>query len=379
MLRLQQLLPPRHRDAAAADLDGMIGAARAALGDRLLVLGHHFQRPEVLAWSDAVGDAYRLAVIAQQRPEAEYVVVCGARSIAELVDVLTADHQQAVLADLNAGCSLADPVATELLEATWTELGGLTDADGLVPVVPMTSTAETKAFAGRHGGALCTAANATAVVGWALADRRGLGGKGPGDQVLFVPDRHLGRNTALALGYAHQDVVVWDPRHPRGGSSAEELRSATFLLWRAHCSVHQRITAGHVTEARTAHPDVTVIAHPMCRHEVCDLADLVGSTDDIIRAVAAAPAGSTIALATETHLVARLAGAHPDRTIIPVDPVVCPCSTMNRADLPHLAWVLEGLVDDEVPNRISVAPETANWTMLALRRMLDIRAAVATD
>lgn len=350
----------------------MIDAARRTLGDRLMVLCHHHQRAAIARWADARGDVYRLSVLAAQRPEAEFVVVCGVRPMAEMVDVLTADHQRVVLPDLNAGCSLADMTSIDELEAGWASMAEVVDVDGLSPVVHMMATAAMKAFGGRHGGALCTAANAEAVATWALAGDHG-------GQVLFLPDQHLGRNTALGLGYGHQDMAVWNPHRPTGGCTVAEARSATFLLWKAHCSVHQRFHPDHVGAARAGHPDVVVVAHPTARYEVCDLADQVGSTDDIVRTVAAAPAGTAFALATEVHLVWALAADHPDKTIVSLDPVISPCPTMTRIDLPHLAWTLESLVDDEIPNEITVDPDTADQTKLALHRMLDIPHAVAAD
>jgi len=363
MLRLQTPLPERYRDAAPAELDEMIGTAKAALGERLFILGHHYQRDEVMRWADARGDSYRLSVLAQERPAADYIVFCGVHFMAESADVLTADHQAVVLPDLNAGCSMADMADLDQVEEAWESLEGLIDTSRLVPITYMNSSAALKAFVGRHGGAVCTSTNAREILEWAFTR---------GDKVLFFPDQHLGRNTGIAMGYAHDDMVVWNPRHELGGLTDDEVRDATFLLWKGHCSVHQRFSPAHVEAFRAEHPDGIVIAHPECAHEVCSIADEVGSTDYIIKAVAKAPVGSTIAIGTEIHLVNRLAQETPDKTVVSLDPLVCPCSTMFRIDGPHLAWVLENLVEGRILNRIEVDPETAGWAKVALQRMLDI-------
>jgi quinolinate synthase len=364
-MRLQTPLPERYTEASAPQLHEWIGAARAALGDRVFILGHHYQRDEVMRWADARGDSYRLAVLAQQRPEADFIVFCGVHFMAEAADVLTADHQQVILPDLNAGCSMADMADIDEVEEAWEELSRVVDATRLVPVTYMNSSAALKAFVGRHGGAVCTSTNARAVLDWALAR---------GDKVLFFPDQHLGRNTALAMGYEHEDMRVWNPRFELGGLTEADCKDATFLLWKGHCSVHQRFRPEHVEAFRAEHPDGIVIAHPECSYEVCDIVDQVGSTDFIIRAVQAAPAGSTIAVATEIHLVQRLDAESPDKTVVSLDPLICPCSTMFRIDAAHLCWVLENLVEGTVVNRITVDAETADDAQVALRRMLDITA-----
>ncbi len=363
MLRLQTPLPERYRDASDDELAEMIGAAKAALGDRLFILGHHYQRDEVMRWADARGDSYRLSVLAQERPEADYIVFCGVHFMAESADVLTGDHQAVVLPDLNAGCSMADMADLDEVTEAWEALGEVIDTERLVPITYMNSSAALKAFVGRHGGAVCTSTNAREILEWAFTR---------GDKVLFFPDQHLGRNTGFAMGYGHEDMAVWNPRFELGGLSPDVVRDATFLLWKGHCSVHQRFSPAHVEAFRAEHPDGIVIAHPECSHEVCSIADQVGSTDFIIKAVAAAPAGATIAVGTEIHLVNRLRDETPDKTVVSLDPLVCPCSTMFRIDGPHLAWVLENLVEGRILNRITVDPETTEWAKVALQRMLDI-------
>jgi quinolinate synthase len=363
MLRLQQPLPERYTSATAEQIDAWIGAARAVLGDRVFILGHHYQRDEVMKWADARGDSYRLSVLAQQRPEAEYIVFCGVHFMAESADVLTADHQQVILPDLNAGCSMADMANIDEVEEAWESLASVIDVDRLVPITYMNSSAALKAFVGRHGGAVCTSTNAKAVLEWTF---------GRGDKVLFFPDQHLGRNTGYDMGYTEADMRVWNPRFELGGLTDADCKDATFLLWKGHCSVHQRFRPEHIEAFRAAHPDGLVVVHPECAHDVCELADQVGSTDYIIRAIEAAPAGSTIAVGTEIHLVNRLDAESPDKTVVSLDPLICPCSTMFRIDGPHLAWVVENLVESRVVNQITVEPDVAEWARVALQRMLDI-------
>jgi quinolinate synthase len=377
MLRLQAPLPERYSDASPDELTDRIAAARARLGDRAFILGHHYQRDDVMRWADARGDSYRLSVLAQQRPEAEFIVFCGVHFMAESADVLTGDHQRVILPDLNAGCSMADMADIDEVEEAWESLGRVIDIERLVPITYMNSSAAIKAFVGRHGGAVCTSTNARQVLEWALGlgDRAGLsteGATGSGDKVLFFPDQHLGRNTGFDLGYGADDMRVWNPRLDLGGLTDADCKDASLLLWKGHCSVHQRFKVAHVDAFRAAHPGGIVVTHPECSHEVCEVADQVGSTDFIIRAVEAAPAGSAIGVGTEIHLVNRLDEETPDKTVMSLDPIVCPCSTMSRIDTPHLAWVLEQLVLGNVVNRITVDPDTAEWSRVALQRMLDI-------
>jgi len=363
MLRLQAPLPERYTAANGDELDAMIGGAKAALGSRLFVLGHHYQRDEVMRWADARGDSFGLSRLAADQAEAEFIVFCGVHFMAESADILTGDHQKVVLPDLNAGCSMADMADIDQVEEAWEELARVVDVNALVPVTYMNSAAALKAFVGRHSGAVCTSSNARAVLTWALER---------GERVLFFPDQHLGRNTGFELGYGAGDMHVWNPRQPLGGLSERDVKESTLLLWKGHCSVHQRFRPEHVDAFRSEHPDGIVMVHPECAHDVVERGDVTGSTDAIIRAVADAPSGSTIGVATEIHLVKRLDDESPDKTVLCLDPLVCPCSTMSRIDPEHLAWVLEGLVEGDVRNRIVVDAETAEWARVALERMLAI-------
>ena len=364
MLRLQIPLVDDYTAADTDDLNQRIGTAKATLGDRLFVLGHHYQRDEIIRWADARGDSYRLSVLAQQRPAAEYIVFCGVHFMAESADILTTDDQKVILPDLNAGCSMADMADIDEVEEAWEALGEVTDVERIVPITYMNSAASLKAFVGRNGGAVCTSTNARAVLEWAFQR---------GDKVLFFPDQHLGRNTGVAMGYGLDEMRVWDPRRELGGLTEADCKSARFLLWKGHCSIHQRFRPENVAAFRAEHPDGIVVVHPEVPHETVVLADQVGSTDYIIRALEEVPAGSTVAVGTEVHLVNRLAQEHPDKTVVSLDPLICPCSTMNRIDLPHLAWVLEELVDGRVPNQITVDADTAAQARVALERMLDLK------
>jgi quinolinate synthase len=373
MLRIQRPLPERYTSAAPEDLNEWIGAAKSALGDRVFILGHHYQRDDIIAWADARGDSYRLSVLAQQRPHATSIVFCGVHFMAESADVLTGADQQVILPDLNAGCSMADMADIDEVEQAWEELGAVIDVERLVPITYMNSSAAIKAFVGRHGGAVCTSTNARAVLEWALhGGTTSVGASGDGDKVIFFPHQHLGRNTGIAMGYGLDDMRLWDPRFDLGKLSEADCKDATLLLWRGHCSIHQRFRPENIAAFRAEHPDGIVVVHPECPYETVQRADQVGSTDFIIKAVAAAPPGATIAIGTEVHLVNRLADENPDKRIQSLDPLICPCSTMNRIDLPHLAWVLESLVAGEVVNRIEVDGDTAEWARVALQRMLEI-------
>ncbi len=365
MLRLQQSLPERYSAASAEELAGMIGAAKSALGSRLFVLGHHYQRDDVMRWADARGDSFGLSRLAAAQTEAEFIVFCGVHFMAESADVLTGAHQKVLLPDLNAGCSMADMADIGQVEEAWEELSEVIDTERVIPVTYMNSSAALKAFVGRHEGAVCTSSNARAVLTWALAESRG-------DRVLFFPDQHLGRNTGYELGYGADDMRVWNPRLALGGLTDAEVKDSTLLLWKGHCSVHQRFRPEHVRAFREEHPGGIVMVHPECAHDVVEMGDLVGSTDALIRGVAAAPEGSVIGVATEIHLVKRLDDESPGKKVVCLDPLVCPCSTMSRIDGPHLAWILEGLVAGDVRNQIQVDGETAVWARVALERMLAI-------
>ncbi len=368
MLRLQSALPERYTMAHPDKLASWIADAKQTLGPRLMILGHHYQRDEVMRWADARGDSFGLSRIAVDRSDAEFIVFCGVHFMAESADILTGDHQQVILPDLNAGCSMADMADVDAVEEAWDVLGKVTDTERVVPVTYMNSSAALKAFVGRHGGVVCTSSNAQAVLSWAL--RPDQTGQCRGDQVLFFPDQHLGRNTGFQMGYTAGDMAVWNPRQDQGGLDDVTLKTATLLLWKGHCSVHQRFRPEHIDAFRAEYPNGIVIAHPECSHEVVALADQAGSTDFIIRAVAEAPAGSVIGVGTEIHLVKRLNDETPDKTVVSLDPLVCPCSTMFRVDAAHLAWVLEGLVAGEVRNRITVDHDTATWAKVALDQML---------
>src|SRR3954451_11474078 len=363
MLRLQSPLPDRYTTAAPEDLQDRITTAKAELRDRLMILRHHYQRDEVMRWADARGDSFGLSRLAADNSTAEYIVFCGVHFMAESADILTGPHQQVILPDLNAGCSMADMADIDAVEEAWEQIAEVADIDRVVPITYMNSSAALKAFVGRHGGAVCTSSNARAVITWALER---------GDKLLFFPDQHLGRNTAYQLGFGAADMRVWNPRLDLGGLDDVDVKDATFLLWKGHCSVHQRFTVDHVAAFRAEHPQGQVVVHPECSHEVVEQTDQVGSTDFIIKAVDAAGPGSVIGVATEIHLVQRLAHENPDRTVVSLDPLICPCSTMFRIDAPHLCWVLESLVDGTVVNRITVDADTAEWARVSLQRMLDI-------
>ena len=363
MLRLQAPLPDDYTLATPDELESRIADAKRMLGDRLVILGHHYQRDEVICWADAVGDSFKLARFAADNHQATDIVFCGVHFMAESADVLTADHQRVILPDLNAGCSMADMADIDQVEQAWAEIAAITAIDRVVPITYMNSAAALKAFVGRNGGAVCTSSNARAVLTWALER---------GDKVLFFPDQHLGRNTGFDMGFNESDMRVWNPHRDCGDLEEREVKGSTLLLWKGHCSVHQRFRPEHVAAARAEHPGVEVIVHPECAHDVVEVADRVGSTERIQDWIAAAPAGAAIAVATEIHMVQRLARQHADKTIFSLDPLVCPCATMFRIDAPHLAWVLEALVDGRVVNQIVVDEEDAEWARVALQRMLDI-------
>ncbi len=363
MIRLQTPLDEQYTNAPPDDLTRRIGHAKTVLGDRLMILGHHYQRDEVMRWADCRGDSFGLSRLAADNRTAEYIVFCGVHFMAESADILTADHQQVLLPDLNAGCSMADMADVDSVEEAWEALAATSDVTRIIPITYMNSSAALKAFVGRHGGAVCTSSNAGAVIRWALER---------GDQLLFFPDQHLGRNTGYQLGFDDGAMRVWDPKQELGGLDERDVKAATFLLWKGHCSVHQRFRPAHVAAFRAEHPHGIVVVHPECAHETVELADQVGSTDSIIKAVDAAPPGSVLGIGTEIHLVQRLAAGHPDKTVVSLDPLICPCSTMFRIDAAHLCWVLEGLVDSDVRNRITVDPVTADAARVALDRMLVI-------
>lgn len=363
-------LPREYREASDDELDARIRAAKATLGDRVVVLGHFYQREEVVRHADYVGDSFQLANAAKDRPDAEAIVFCGVHFMAETADLLSRPDQAVILPNLAAGCSMADMADIDQVEECWEQLedvlGDLEtpDAEGLVPVIPVTymnSSAAIKGFVGRHGGIVCTSSNARTVLKWAFARGR---------RVLFFPDQHLGRNTAKAMGVPLEQMPMWNPRRPLGGSTAEQLEDSRVILWHGFCSVHRRFTVDQIDKARAEHPGVRVIVHPECPMDVVDAADEAGSTDIIRKAIAAAEHPTTFAIGTEINLVQRLAAQYPQHEIFCLDPVVCPCSTMYRIHPGYLAWVLESLVAGEVVNRITVPADVAEPATVALERML---------
>jgi quinolinate synthase len=352
-------------DLPAASDPGLVErarAAKAALGDRVFVLGHHYQRDEVIEFADVTGDSFKLARDAAARPGAEFIVFAGVHFMAESADILTGPDQAVILPDLAAGCSMADMAAIAQVEDAWDVLADAGITDVTIPITYMNSTAAIKAFTGRHRGAVCTSSNAKRALEWAFEQ---------GEKVFFLPDQHLGRNTAvLELGLSLDDCVLYDPRKPSGGLTAEQLRAAKVILWKGHCSVHGRFTAEAVADVRERVPGINVLVHPECQYDVVTAADFVGSTEYIITTLEAAPAGSAWAIGTELNLVKRLALAHPDKRVVFLEKTVCFCATMNRIDLPHLVWALENLVAGTVVNRIEVDPDVAHWARVALDRML---------
>ncbi|PZE71537.1 quinolinate synthase NadA, partial [Curtobacterium sp. MCBD17_019] len=367
----QGVIPEEYRTAPEAELHARIEAAKATLGDRVVVLGHFYQRDEVVRHADVLGDSFQLANAALTRPDAEAIVFCGVHFMAETADVLARPEQHVILPNLAAGCSMADMADIDSVEAAWEQLellyGTEPDADGRVPVIPVTymnSAADLKAFCGRHGGIVCTSSNAATVLEWAFER---------GQRVLFFPDQHLGRNTAKAMGVSTDRMPMWNPRKPLGGNDAATLQAAQVVLWHGFCSVHRRFTVEQIEQARAADPDVVVVVHPECPMEVVDAADVAGSTDLIRKVVAAAEEPTTFAIGTEINMVNRLAAEFPQHDISCLDPVVCPCSTMYRIHPGYLAWVLEALVRGEVLNEVRVPDDIAADARVALERMLAAR------
>jgi len=347
--------------------DERIRAAREVLAEQCVVLGHHYQRDEVVQFSDYQGDSWRLSELASQA-KGRYIVFCGVHFMAESADILARPEQQVILPDLNAGCSMADMAEITQVEDAWEQfvrLGLTSDAgEGITPLTYMNSAAAIKAFVGERGGAVCTSSNARAAMQWAFERNR---------KIFFLPDQHLGRNTGYAMGIPLDDMVVWDPYQLQGGQSAEALRRARVILWKGHCSVHMRFLPEDVDRMREQHPGIQVIVHPECRWEVCQKADDLGSTDKLRRLVAEAPSGTKFAIGTEIHLVNRLAKEHPDKTVLTLNGCGCLCTTMYRISPQHLAWALENLVEGRVVNRITVRPEVKQWARTALDRMLQIK------
>ncbi len=350
------------------DLVARARAAKEALGNKVFVLGHHYQRDEVIQFADVTGDSFKLAQQAAARPDAPWIVFCGVHFMAESADILTSDEQTVILPDLAAGCSMADMATSAQVDDCWDDLREAGVADQTIPVSYMNSSAAIKAFTGRHGGTICTSSNARTALEWAFEQTGGVTGTG---KVLFLPDQHLGRNTAVReLGLSLDDCVVYDPHLPSGGLTTTQLQAARMILWRGHCSVHGRFTVEAVEAARREIPGVKVIVHPECRFEVCDVADEIGSTEQIITKIAAAAPGTSWVVGTELNLVKRLSTMFPEQSIAFLEKNVCYCSTMNRIDLPHLVWTLESLVEGRVVNPIRVDPDVAHWARVALDQML---------
>jgi len=337
-------------------------AARLALGTKAMVLGHHYQRDEVIQYADITGDSFKLAQAAAENSEAEFIFFCGVHFMAESADILTSPAQKVILPDLAAGCSMADMATANQVAEAWKVFQRLGIAEKSIPVTYMNSSAAIKSFTGENGGTVCTSSNAERAMRWAFEK---------GEKVFFLPDQHLGRNTAvLKLGLQLSDCVVWNPWKVNGGLSDDEILSAKVILWRGHCSVHGRFSTENIAEVRERVPEINVIVHPECQHEVVKNSDVVGSTEMIIKTVSAAPSGSSWAVGTELNLVKRLAAANPDKNVIFLDKTVCYCSTMNRIDLPHLVWAMESLVEGRLVNQIKVDERTAHHARVALERML---------
>ncbi len=363
-IRERQPLPERYLGLSDEEMAARISTARRALGDRLVILGHHYQRDEVIRYADYTGDSFKLAREIARHPRAEYIVFCGVHFMAESADILGLPHQQVILPDLAAGCSMADMVAPDQLDVCWSELHQLGFASRVVPVTYINSAAAIKSFVGERGGTVCTSSNAEATLKWGWAQR---------EKILFLPDQHLGRNTAWRMGVPLDEMVVWDPFEPFGGLTRDEIRRARLILWKGHCSVHVRFTVAQIEAVRRQHPGVRVIVHPEVPHDVLCAADDFGSTEYILKAVRAAPAGTTWAVGTEVHLVHRLAEeVAPEKTVLSLDSMGCLCSTMFRVSPNHLLWVLEGLLEGKVHNHIVVPEHDKHFARVALDRMLTI-------
>jgi quinolinate synthase len=352
-----------YRSTPPEELEARIREAKAALGSSLVILGHHYQQDEVIRFADFRGDSYKLSQQAAAQEEARAIVFCGVHFMAETADILTRPDVDVMLPDMAAGCSMADMADLDAVEAAWADLAEFIEVEDITPVTYINSSADLKAFCGRHGGIVCTSSNARAVLDWAFARR---------SRVLFFPDQHLGRNTARAMGVPLEAMPVWDPRRPLGGNTEEALRGSRVLLWKGHCSVHQMFKPAHVATLRQQFTGIKILVHPECMMSVVDAADLVGSTEFILRTIAEAPAGSQWAVGTELHLVNRLAQENPDKLVKFLSPMVCMCATMYRIDMPHLAWTLENLAQGTPVNVVKVPEETAYWARTALERMLEV-------
>ncbi|MBI4313024.1 MAG: quinolinate synthase NadA [Chloroflexi bacterium] len=358
-----QRLPQRYMAMSPEELAGRIRDAKARLGTRVVILGHHYQRDEIIQFADFRGDSFLLSQNAASQKDAEFIVFCGVHFMAETADILTAPHQKVILPNITAGCSMADMAPTDEVLDAWDEIAE-TVGEGVIPVTYMNSTAAIKALCGENGGIVCTSSNAAAVFRWAFERGR---------KVFFIPDQHLGRNTGVKLGIPLEEMVVWGRFKPSGGLTRQQMRDARVILWQGHCSVHTRFKVSQIEEARRRYPDVKVVVHPECTREVVAAADMDGSTEFIIRTVNQGAPGSVFGIGTEISLVNRIAKENPDKTVFCLDPVVCPCSTMYRIHPAYLAWVLEGMLEGAVVNQITVDQETARYARVALERMLTVR------
>ena len=369
MMLFQPPLPPKYSALTEEEIGQAILERKRVLGSRLVILGHHYQQDEVIRFADFTGDSLKLSQIGGQQKEAEFIVFCGVHFMAESADILTDDGVKVILPDLSAGCSMADMADLEQVEEAWEFLSEACPeprrecAANVIPITYVNSAATIKAFCGGHGGACCTSSNARKVLEWAFRQ---------GDKVMFLPDQHLGRNTAYGLGFRLEEMAVWDPYEELGGNSPDVLSDSRIILWKGHCSVHQRFLPQHVAQVRERHPGIRVISHPECRFETVQLSDEVGSTEHIIKCLTQSPSGTKWAVGTEIHLVNRLKNENPDRFIIPLDDCGCLCSTMFRIDPPHLLWSLENLVEGRVVNQITVPPDIAADARISLNRMLEI-------
>ena len=359
-----QRVPTEYLHLSAEELDLRITDARQRLGNKVTVLGHHYQREEVIKYADYQGDSFVLSQKAASHPESDFIIFCGVHFMAETACVLCASHQKVILPNITAGCSMADMAPMDDVMDAWDDLTGLLgNHGGIVPITYMNTVAGLKALCGRNDGIVCTSSNATAVLKWGFERA---------EKVLFLPDQHLGRNTGLKLGLGLDEMAVWNPFKPLGGNTPDSLRKAKLILWRGHCSVHTRFTVKQIESARTRYPDVKVIVHPECVAEVVQAADINGSTEVIRKTISEAPAGSVWAVGTEISLVNRLAKQNPDKTIFCLDPIICPCSTMYRIHPAYLYWVLDGLLDGVVVNQVTVDEETRHYSRIALERMLQV-------
>ncbi len=359
-----QQIPNEYLHYTADELDQRIGEARAKLGKTVTILGHHYQREEVIKYADFQGDSFLLSREAASRPEADYIIFCGVHFMAETACILAAPHQKVILPNITAGCSMADMAPMEDVDDAWADLEDVLGPGGIIPITYMNSIAGIKALCGRNGGAVCTSSNAKKVLEWAFEQ---------GERVLFLPDQHLGRNTALELGVPLDEMVVWNPFRQMGGNTPEQLRKAKMVLWQGHCSVHTRFTVSQIDAARALHPDINIIVHPECPMETVQAADMVGSTEFIREKVNSGAPGSKWGIGTEVSLVNRLAINNPDKTVFCLDPVTCPCSTMYRVHPAYVLWMLEGLLEGKVNNEITVPEDIQRDSKIALERMLSLK------